>query len=1083
MKQKLIIPLKGTTYLLFLFLSLLTLTAAAQQTITGTITDSKNEPVPGITIQIKGAQGGTTTDINGKFSIKAAAGQTLIAKSLGFDTQEVVITSNPVVNIKLTESSSNLNEVVVIGYGTQKRANVTGAVSSFKADKLEERPIARVDQALVGQLAGVNVRQTTGVPGRAFSVQVRGSGSISAGNEPLYVIDGFPLSQAAPGGNGGYSTGNPLDNINPNDIENIEVLKDAAAAAIYGSRGSNGVVIITTRRGKTGKPSISFNTYAGINQASKKLEMLNGPQWIDRATEIINGQYINAFRAQGASAADDYETRRQKINSTITDPTKQLQPGQYNVTYFPDPKWSTPGYPGLSFIDWQDAIERSGVTQNHQLSASGGTESVKYFISGNFTDQNGFVKFTGYRVYSARANVEVSPAKNLKFGVNIAPTYSITTDPGVEGKDAIFHQTLSMSPVQETASGLFPNIGQNGQYLWSNTTNSPLGKLTYWKGETKRYRTLGTVYGEYEIIPGLNFRTSVNFDNTDNNASSYVPYTATGTLTSRTFDPVSNSNLTKGTSGSYNSFRRQTFVNENTLTYNKTFNKAHDLNILIGQSYNTDRIDRVTESSNGGFTNASVETLNAAAGITGNTTSTKNVLVSYFSRVQYGYRNKYLLSASLRSDGSSRFGENVKYGLFPSGSLGWVISQENFFKSVSAISNLKLRATVGVTGNNNIGDYPSIAQLSSYGYVFGNAPVAVIGQAPNALANPNIQWERAVTYDAGVDFGLFGNRITGSFDYYNRLNTQLLLNVQVLEITGFPTYLDNAGSVRNIGQELELTSRNFIGSKFQWTTNLNISHNSNKVVALSGNQTQIIVPSSFDIGHSILRVGEAINSIYVVKQIGVLSQTDINNKVALSGSQTAGDPKYEDFNNDGVIDAKDRQIVGKPNPSYTWGITNTFRYGGFDLSFLVQGQNGGSIYSLLGRAITRVGQGAPDNAPAFYNERWRSPENPGAGRVGKAYTNTAVIANTDWLYSSDYFRVRNITLGYNLKNVIKLQAVKGARVYVSAENFFGHDKYYGGLNPDANNTSLGSNTAYPEAGDYGGLPLAKSLILGLNFTF
>lgn len=526
-----------------------------------------------------------------------------------------------------------------------------------------------------------------------------------------------------------------------------------------------------------------------------------------------------------------------------------------------------------------------------------------------------------------------------------------------------------------------------------------------------------------------------------------------------------------------------TFVNENTLTYNKVFHSVHSLNVLLGQSYNIDRLDQVSISSTGGFTSSVIQTLGAAAGITGNTNSAQSTLVSYFSRVQYGYKDKYLLSASLREDGSSRFGANNKYGVFPSASIGWRIIEEKFMNSLQAVSDLKLRFSYGVNGSNNIGNYPSIPTIGSSGYVFGATQVAVIGQAPNVLANPNIQWEKSQTYDAGFDFGLFKNRITGSFDYYNKLNTQLLLNVQVPEATGLQSYLTNVGSVRNIGEELEITTHNVIG-KFQWNTSINISHNTNRIVALAPGQTQIIIPNSFDVADEILRVGQPLNSIYVIKQIGFLSQKDITDKAALYGTgETVGDPKYQDLNGDGVITEADKQIVGHPNPDYIWGFTNTFRYKGFDLSVLVQGQNGGSIYSLLGRAITRTGQGFTDNPPAFYNDRWRSPDNQGVGRVSKAYSTFGFVANTDWLYSSDYVRVRNITLGYDLKNIIKSRGVQGARIYISAESFLGHDKYYGGLNPEAANTAVSSNSAYPEAQDYGGLPLAKSLIFGLNFTF
>ncbi len=1043
--------------------------------ITGKVIDQSHVPMPGVSVVVKGTTIGAITDNDGNFALTLSAdAKAIVFSFIGMRSQEVAIGNKSEYNVTLTEESINLEEVVAVGYGTLKKANLTTSVSTFKNTNLDERAITRVDQALVGQMAGVNVKQTTGVPGKAFSIQVRGTGSISAGNEPLYVIDGFPLSTATTNGAGNYATGNPLDNINPSDIESIQVLKDAAAAAIYGSRASNGVILITTKRGQTGKPKITYNTYFGINQASRKVDMLDGQGWIDRATEIINGNYLRDYGAKGATTADNTAARTAIV-------------GSFSANYFLDPRWTQAGHPGLDFINWQDQIFRTGQMQNHEISASGGNDFVKYFVSGNFANQDGFVKNQGYKTYSARANVEINAAKNLKMGINIAPTYSIVEDPGVEGKDNIYHQSLSMSPVQESTAGVYANTFNNAQYVWSNTTNSVLGKLENIVGETKRFRTLASLYGEYEFIKGLTFRTSVNLDNTDNSSRSYVPYTVSGTLASRTFDPAGKA-LTSNTSGTFNTYKRQTFVNENTLSYSTTFNKVHNLNVLLGQSYNLDRTDISAMSSSGGYTSSVIQTLNAAAAVTGNTTSTQNVLLSYFSRVQYSYANKYLFSASLREDGSSRFGANAQYGIFPSASIGWSIVKEKFMQNIHAVSDLKLRASFGANGTNNLGsDYAPIPTLVTSGYVFGTTQAAVIGQSPSKIANPDLQWERSVTYDIGFDFGFLDNRITGSFDYYNKLNTKLLLNVQVPEVTGFTTYLSNTGSVRNIGEELELTSHNLIG-KFKWNTTVSISHNTNKVVALGPGQSQILIPSSFDISNFILRVGEPMNSIFVVKQDGCLTASDIANKAAMYGTETVGDPRYVDISGpkgvpDGVIDANDRQIVGHPNPDYTWGITNSFKYKGFDLSVLIQGQNGGSIYSLLGRAITRTGQGFTDNAPSFYLDRWISPEKPGAGRVSKVYSTFGRIVNTDWLYSSNYMRVRNITLGYDLGTVIKKNIVQGARVYITAENWFGHDKYYGGANPDATNTDLSGNANYLAAGDYGGLPLAKSLILGLNITF
>ncbi len=1057
--------------ILALIVSLLPVIAIAQdKTINGKITDENGKGVPSVTIHVKGTGNQTKSLDDGTFKIAGVKGNdVLVFSSIGYEEQEVAVKNQSVINLSLGISQKVLDDVVVIGYGSQKKANVSFAISKLKNENFDERPITRVDQALVGQLAGVTVKQNTGIPGKAFSIQVRGSGSISGGNEPLYVIDGFPLTlNSSNTGNGTFSTGNPLDNINPSDIESIEVLKDAAAAAIYGSRASNGVVLITTKRGATGKAKIAFNTYAGYSKAAKKLAMMDGQQWIDHAIEIINAQYLVAYPT--ASVNDDYAARLARV-------------GSLNANFIPDPRWTQSGHPGLRFIDWQDVIERKGQMQNYEVSASGGTDAVKYFISGNYANQEGFIVNLGYRTYSLRANVEINASKKIKFGLNIAPSFSITQDPGVDGKDALFHQALSLAPVQEDTMGFFPNTGKNGQYIWSSTTNSPLGKLTYNIGTTKRYRTLGTIYGEYQIIKGLSFRSSVNLDNTDNITNTYVSYLTAGTLAARTFTGANN--LLAATSGTYNSYKRQTFVNENTLTYNTMIKNDHSINLLAGYSYNWDRLDRASLSSNGGFTSAVIQTLNAAAAVTGNTTSSQSVLISYFSRLQYAYKGKYLLLASVRRDGTSRAGVNNQFATFPAASLGWRISEENFMKGLPVISDLKLRISFGANGNIPTGDYGSIATLASAGYPFGTTPAAGIGQSPNVLANPDLKWEKSKTYGIGLDFGILKNRITGSFDFYNKLNTDLLLNVQVPTVTGFQTYLSNIGSVRNIGQEFELTSRNTVG-KFKWNTSVTLTHNTNKIEALAPGQTQIIVPNGFTVSDQILRVGSPLNSIYVLKVIGFLTARDIvDNVPRYASGQAEGDFKFQDANKDGVITEADKQIVGHPNPDWTYGVTNTFRYKAFDLSILVQGQSGASIYSQLGRAINRPGQGRSDNHPASFVNRWKSPTDQGEGRFGKAYStyNNPITAATDWLYSSDYIRVRNITFGYNLKTLFKKNFIQGARLFLSLENFFGHDKYVNGLNPEAANTTVSSNGAFPEAGDYGGIGLAKSLIFGLNITF
>ena len=1051
-------------YLLVIFIGSINI-VLGQEALTGKVLNELSEPIQGISIQVVGDENrATSTNQEGEFEISVNTGDKLRFSLVGYENQDVVVSSLAPLTVTMQPKDEVLDEVVVIGYGSQRRSDVIAPVSKFNAEGLEERPISRVDQALVGQMSGVRVKQTTGVPGKGLSVQVRGSGSITAGSEPLYVVDGFPLATAAPNGSGNYSTGNPLDNLNPNDIESVEVLKDASAAAIYGSRAANGVVLITTKRGVSGKPVISFNTYLGTSSPYRKLDMLNGEEWIDRAIEMVNSQWEAS--GAGRSGSQSMDERRAILG---------LDPGAYNTTYMFDERWLQDGFPELYMIDWQDQAYRKGLVQNYQLSASGGTDYVNYYVSGNYMDQNGIVKGLDYKNYALRANVDVKPNDKLAFGLNLAPTYSEANDPGVEGKDNIMHQIYSMSPVQHSPAGMV-NVFDQSRYPWSTSTNDPIAKLENFIGESKTARVLASMYGQYNILENLVFKTTVNLDHTDRTSFSYRPYTVGGDLTERQTRP----NFT--TYGSSNKYRRQTFVNENTLTYDLEIEK-HNITGLLGHAYNYYRFDGSDITSQGGYRNSNVKTLNAAVGTRSSTDATKNLMLSYFGRVQYAYDGKYLLSASMRRDGSSRFGMNTKWGWFPSLSAGWRLSKERFLESNESIQDLKIRVSYGESGNNNIGDYSSVAVLSSADYSWGDAIAS--GWAPGNIINPDLTWEKSRTFDVGLDFTLFSSRLSGSIDVYNRISSNLLLNVPTMLSTGFSSLLDNAGEVQSRGWDLELTTRNIQRDDFTWSTSLNLSYNTNKVTKLIGDQKEILIPSSFDIQHSILRVGEPMYSIYVVQQDGILSQEDIDNGAALYGTQVAGDPRYIDANGDDVIDEDDRVIVGHPNPNYVWGITNNLRYKNFDLSFLFQGQNGGHLYSLLGRALGRTGQGAPDNALGFYRDRWRSEDNPGSGRIGKAYSTFGRIKNTDWLYSSDYWRLRNITVGFNFDklNIGGQSWLNSGRLYLTLENFFGHDKYDGGLNPESTNTNLSGSSTYMEPGDYGGLALPKTVTFGINLTF
>jgi TonB-linked SusC/RagA family outer membrane protein len=1046
-----------------------------QNKVTGKITDAATgEPLAGVNILIKGTSTGVVSDVNGNYSINLPEpNATLVFSYIGFNPEEIVVEGRSTLDVSLAQDITSLEEVVVVGYGTKKRSDITGSVAVMSADNLVDRPITRVDQALVGELAGVRVKQTSGMPGKGFSIQVRGKGSITANNEPLYVIDGFPLDVSPQNSSGAFSFGNPLDNINSNDIESIQVLKDASSTAIYGSRGSNGVVLIKTKQGQEGKAKISLQLSTGWNETSKKLDVLSGEEWAERATEMINAAYLRADPGtQNRQVTDDQATRVANI-------------GGFNTGQILDPRWAMPGHPGLTYLNWQDEAFRKGPVNNVQMSATGGNNIVKYYISGDYLDQTGYIIGVNYKRYAARSNVEMKASDKLTVGLNLAPSYAIGNDPGVEGKDQQMHMLAGLTPVTEDTVGLYYNTGSYPQYRWGGSRQSPIMTLKYTTGLNKEFRTLATVYADYAIIKGLNFKTTFNLDNVNYSRKSYKPAWVSGNVGVRQ------------ATGGYSGYHRVTFVNENTLTFNRSFGGMHNVTALAGVSYHQNSINSFNMNSAAGFKTDYITTLNDAAAapvtgitITGSTSETKNVLLSYFGRLEYSFKDKYLLSAIVRRDGSSRFGDNTKWGLFPSVSAGWKVSEESFMDNVEVINFLKIRASWGISGNEAAGeDYGHIALLQSSVYSFNGALAP--GQSSYNYPNRALSWEESESINVGLDFGALDNRITGSFDIYTKTNSKLLLKVPVPTASGFPEALTNIGEVKNKGWEVELTGRILTG-RLQWTASANLSHNTNEIVKL-GPSNAPILPISMDIQHSILTVGQPMNAIYVVQQDGILSQADIDAGDPMYNTETAGDPKYVDqitvdTDGDGKPDAKDgritpddRVICGHPDPDYVWGISNTFTYKNFDLNVLVQGQWGGSVYSLFGRAMNRTGTGVPDNVLGGWRDRWRSEADPGAGKIGKTTGTFGRIKNTDWLYPNDYWRIRNITLGYNIGSIAKLPVVSGARIFVTAENWFGGDKYDGGWNPESINTNGGGGEYGGD--DYGAAPLPRSVIFGINLNF
>jgi TonB-linked SusC/RagA family outer membrane protein len=1021
------------------------------KTVTGTVTDPSKLSIPGVNVLVKGTNRGVSTDFDGKYSISAAPGETLVFSFVGFIKKEQVIGASNSYNISLDAESSNLNEVVVIGYGTQKKKLTSGAISGIKTENFTERPISRIDQGLIGQVAGVRVKQTTGLPGQPFSIEIRGSGSITAGNEPLYVVDGFPIYTEGSNANGGFSNGSPLDNMNPNDVASVEVLKDAAAAAIYGSRASNGVVIITTKKGKKGKPQFTFNTYGGVNKEANRVDMLDAQGWINRAKTMIDGQWLGSGIA-GASASQTNAERIAAYN--LKNPTAPLTPSNSRYyTYLYDDRWDIPGHPGLDYIDWQDKVFRTGEFSNYQLTASGATDAVNYYVSANYQKNTGYIIGTDYTLFSGRANIDVKLSDNFKMGINLAPSYSIKNDPGVEGKDNTLFKALTATPVFESATNA-AGEKYTTRYAWGSSTTNMLNALAK-TGRNSMYRTLISGYANYQFAKGFTFKSTINFDNSDNVNESYTPNDVIASIR-----------------GAYNTYRRQNIVNENTLTYDKTFGN-HSFNVLLGQSFNKYEITKSTMSSGALYNSSTIETL--PAGSIGSTTAEKNTLLSYFTRLQYNFKEKYILAASIRRDGSSKFGTDRRWGTFSSLSLGWRVKQEAFLQNVDWLSELKLRASAGTNGSNNIGSYAQYATLGTFNYSIGGAAAA--GQGAASIPNSDLHWEESKSIDFGLDFAFIKNRLSGTFEVYRKNNNELLLRVPTPSSSGFGTFQTNIGEVQNQGWEFEMNSLNVKTPSFEWRTSANISHNENKVVALGPGQDKIEISNSFDGGIPFIKleVGKPMYTIFGLKQDGVVSQADIDTGGTTIGGNklVLGDPRYVDQNGDKKINSEDRIDLGNPTPKYTWGINNTFKYKDIDLNILVQGQNGGTVYGLTGRAIDRTGMGSVENSlnvdPAVRGN-WR--------------TSFGYQANSDWLYKSDYISVRNISIGYNLRQALKgIKRIDNARLYVTGENWFYWNKYKVGFNPEAVNTSGSSNSDFAVPVDYGGAPLAKSLVIGLNINF
>lgn len=1042
-------------------------TAPPPVIISGKIVDENGKPLPDVTVKVSNESGATVTDKEGSFHIRAGENPVLIISHIGFLTQQVKVNGQQPLFIRMVAAPDQLNKVVVVGYGTQNKKDVTTAIASLHSDEINNFPSTGVDKALKGKLAGVQVLEPNGAPGAGISIHVRGTGTITAGSDPLYVIDGVPLSDNDINGPG-FKV-NPLNAINVNDIESVDILKDASAAAIYGSRGSNGVVIITTKRGKKDQLAVNYNSYYGIQQVAKEIPMLNATQYAQLIFDAHNNTYFGQLAAKGltGSASDNNATRLAALGAAPTNTSlAYLLPPEI----FPYLNHQ----PGLTNTNWQKAIFQDAPIQSHTLSASGGSDNIQYYISGNYLDQTGIVINSGYKRYSGRVNLDAH-YDHFRLGASINYNYGIYNYLQTEGPFNSVNQNIIEGAL--VASPFFPVHNPDGtynysQYAWqwsqSNGVN-PVALAMLKKDVTFEKKLLSNIYAEYEFIRDLKYRVSFGTDISDFSRSTFNPSTLPSPLTLTTPSVPT---------GTYIGNQITNWVMENTLTYKKRWG-AHSLQALAGFTLQKER-DNASNIAATGYPNDLVQTLNGATTITGfSSTIQQWSLLSGLARLQYSYKDRYLLSAAIRADGSSRFGPGTKYGYFPSASAGWIVSDEDFMKDVSVISSLKLRASYGVTGNFQIGDYAYLATLNPANYVLGAGSGSLdAGLYQTTPGNPNLGWEKTAAINVGTDIGLFEGALNATVDVYNNNTSHLLLNVPVAQSSGFSSNLVNIGKVNNKGIEVTLSQSQQLG-RFKLTNTVNYSANRNKVINLGG--VNSIITQAQNVIYFITEVGKPIGNYYTLKKTGVFRDAnDLASTKAVPPGAQPGDFKFADINGDGVIDGNDKTITGNYQPKFIYGYSGQLQYKIVDLNVAVQGVYGNTIANIAQRHYNSSESYGNNTTDAL--GRWVSPTDPGNGRDARANrseTGLNAQISTYHLSPGSYLRVRDLTLGLSLPGkVAKWAHIVGARLYFTAENPFTITRY-NGYNPEV---SVDPNPLQ-QGIDYGSYPVSKTYLLGINVKF
>lgn len=1013
--------------------------------VSGRVLDAGGQPIPGVTVLVKGTSIVTLTAADGAYSIEVPVGSILVFRSVGFVTQEVSIAgATSSLAITLAENVVGMGEVVVVGYGTQRRQDLTNSVSSVKGEELARQPVAGFDQALQGQAAGVQVTAPTGQPGAGINVRIRGNNSFSLTNSPLYVIDGVPV---LPTYDRELSIGNqkpnPLNSINPNDIETIDVLKDGAAAAIYGLRASNGVVVITTKRGKAGRPQVSFNYYVGVQQLRKKISMLNARQF---------AHYFN--QAQTAAGFD----------------TTNAGQG------FPDLNRLPSGVDSVPYnTDWQDQVYKTGLMRNYQISASGGNENTHYYISGGYYDQTGILRNSGFDRYNAKLNLDQKMTKSFKVGVSLNLSRTNTNGSARSELGAANSGTILGALAQIPTIPVYLKDGATyAVNPFARNFDNPVGNLKETSNKALTYQVIGNAYGELELLPNLKLRSSLGIDYRNQLENQFI---------TRNYPGTTNSAESLKGSGATGTTLQTIWLMENTVTYTPNLGEGHSLTLLGGQS--VQESDRFTSGASGtGYASSAVPYISAAtANFSIYSYEEQWGLVSYFARANYAYQDRYLLSLSVRADGTSRFAQH--FGYFPALGLGWRPSMESFWPKNSILTDLKVRGSVGANGNQEIYVYDRFSTYSA-GYNYQGAGTLVGGIGPDRVGNPNVSWETTYQYDAGMDFGfLEDSRLTLNVDVYSKNTMKLLTTVPLAPSTGSQSnsVIQNLGQVNNRGLEIGIAG-GLVTSQtrgFTWNTNFNVSFNRNKVVDLGKltNDSGKVEDRRIVGDYSITQAGSPLGSFYGYVVDKVFQTYDEVANAPYQANAQPGDLKFKDLNGDGVIDSKDRKVIGNPNPKATLGFTNTFGWKGIELSVLFQSSLGNDIYNQNRTLIE--GMASAVNQTSAVLDRW-TPGNPNT-QMPRAVTGDPNLNNrfsTRFVEDGSYVRLKNITLGYSFpSSAIKFLRMSQLRIYATAQNLVTWT-HYSGYDPEVSADPF-SSTGFGR--DLGVYPQSRTYIFGANVTF